>query len=100
MEYNGLPVKQGLYDPKFEHDACGIGFITNIKGKTSHKIIDQAIQILKNLAHRGGVGSDPETGDGKGSDVTFAPSYLMEFVVTDNGIILTDPKKAVLRILQ
>ena len=64
MEYTGLPKKQGLYDPQFEHDACGIGCITNIKGKTSHKIITQAIQILKNLAHRGGVGSDPATGDG------------------------------------
>ena len=52
MEYNGLPEKQGLYDPQFEHDACGIGFIANIKGKTSHGIINQAIQILKNLAHR------------------------------------------------
>ena len=55
MEYNGLPEKQGLYDPQFEHDACGIGFIANIKGKTSHGIINQAIQILKNLANRGGV---------------------------------------------
>ena len=63
MEYNGLPEKQGLYDPQFEHDACGIGFIANIKGKTSHGIINQAIQILKNLAHRGGVGSEPDTGD-------------------------------------
>ena len=42
MEYNGLPEKQGLYDPQFEHDACGIGFIANIKGKTSHGIINQA----------------------------------------------------------
>ena len=50
MEYNGLPQKQGLYDPQFEHDACGIGFIANIKGRTSHGIINQAIQILKNLA--------------------------------------------------
>ena len=66
MEYNGLPAKQGMYDPQFEHDACGIGFIANIKGKTSHKIINQAIQILKNLAHRGGVGSEPDTGDGAG----------------------------------
>lgn len=66
MEYNGLPEKQGLYDPQFEHDACGIGFIANIKGKTSHGIINQAIQILKNLAHRGGVGSEPDTGDGAG----------------------------------
>ncbi len=90
MEYNGLPVKQGLYDPKFEHDACGIGFITNIKGKTSHKIIDQAIQILKNLAHRGGVGSDPETGDGAGILIQM-PHEFMKKVCRNEGIKL--PKK-------
>ena len=63
---NGLPKKQGLYDPQFEHDACGIGCIANIKGKKSHSIVNQGIEILKNLAHRGGVGSEPNTGDGAG----------------------------------
>ncbi|MCH5212466.1 MAG: glutamate synthase large subunit [Oscillospiraceae bacterium] len=63
---NGLPKKQGLYDPQFEHDACGIGCIANIKGKKSHNIVNQGIEILKNLAHRGGVGSEPNTGDGAG----------------------------------
>ena len=63
---NGLPEKQGLYDPQFEHDACGIGCVANIKGKKSHDIINRGITILKNLAHRGGVGSEPDTGDGAG----------------------------------
>ncbi|TYQ14789.1 UNVERIFIED_CONTAM: glutamate synthase (ferredoxin) [Acetivibrio alkalicellulosi] len=62
----GFPRKQGLYDPKFEHDACGIGFVVNIKGIKSHKIIDQALTILINLKHRGGSGSEPNTGDGAG----------------------------------
>ncbi|MCC8169514.1 MAG: hypothetical protein LIO59_03985, partial [Oscillospiraceae bacterium] len=59
MEFNGLPKKQGLYDPQFEHDACGIGFISNITGKTSNYIINPEIKIFLNLAHRAGVGSEP-----------------------------------------
>ena len=62
----GLPAKQGLYDPQFEHDACGIGCVVNIKGEKSHTIIRQAITILANLAHRGGAGSEDNTGDGAG----------------------------------
>jgi glutamate synthase (ferredoxin) len=66
MQYLGIPKKQGLYDPRFEHDACGIGFVTNIKGKKSHEIIRQAITILLNLTHRGGCGCEINTGDGAG----------------------------------
>ena len=62
----GLPTTQGLYDSKFEHDACGIGFVVNIKGKKSHKIVTQALKILVNLSHRGGKGSEVNTGDGAG----------------------------------
>jgi glutamate synthase (ferredoxin) len=63
---HGLPVEQGLYDPRNEHDACGIGFVVNIKGEQSHDIILKGLQILINLAHRGACGCDPETGDGAG----------------------------------
>src|SRR5579871_5127038 len=63
---NGLPVEQGLYDPRNEHDACGIGFVVNIKGEKSHEIIQKGLEILINLAHRGACGCDPETGDGAG----------------------------------
>lgn len=66
MILNGLPSRQGLYDPRHEHDACGIGFVANIKGKKSHKIVCQALTILKNLNHRGGSGSEANTGDGAG----------------------------------
>src|SRR3954471_10474480 len=63
---NGLPAKQGLYNPENEHDACGLGFIFNINGEPSHEIITKGIQILINLTHRGACGCDPETGDGAG----------------------------------
>ncbi|GHU66458.1 glutamate synthase [Clostridia bacterium] len=63
---NGLPHKQGLYDPKFEHDACGIGMLVNIDGRRTHSLVVDAIQALFNMTHRGGIGSEPETGDGAG----------------------------------
>jgi glutamate synthase (ferredoxin) len=63
---DGLPVEQGLYDPRNEHDACGIGFVVNIKGLQSHDIISKGLEILINLRHRGACGCDPETGDGAG----------------------------------
>lgn len=66
MEYNRLPKKQGLYDPSFEHDACGIGFIAHIKGEKSHDVVDQALNILNRLTHRGGQGADSNSGDGAG----------------------------------
>src|SRR5882762_11492747 len=60
------PGKQGLYDPRFEHEACGVGFVVNIKGKKSHAIIEQALQVLLNLDHRGACGCEANTGDGAG----------------------------------
>ena len=62
----GLPPAQGLYDPRNEHDACGIGFVASIKGQKSHEIIVKGIEVLINLTHRGACGCDPETGDGAG----------------------------------
>ena len=62
----GLPAAQGLYDPRQEHDACGIGFVANVKGQKTHDIIVKGIQVLINLTHRGACGCDPETGDGAG----------------------------------
>ena len=61
-----LPQQQGLYNPAHEHDACGVGFIAHIRGRPSHAIIQQGLEILKNLDHRGAVGADPLQGDGAG----------------------------------
>ena len=61
-----MPPAEGLYDPELEHDACGVGFVVNIKGVKTHHIVDQALEILVNLEHRGACGCDPETGDGAG----------------------------------
>ena len=79
--------KQGLYDPRFEHDSCGIGFICNIKGEASHEMITRAVTILKNLAHRGGIGSEPDTGDGAGILIQI-PHKFMKKVCKNDGIVL------------
>ena len=62
----GSPPFQGLYDPRNEHDACGMGFIVNLGGEKSHEIVRKGIEILINLTHRGACGCDPKTGDGAG----------------------------------
>ena len=66
MTKAGLPPKQGLYDPQFEHDACGVGFVVNIKGEKSREIVEQALTVLQNLDHRGACGCEENTGDGAG----------------------------------
>ena len=55
----GLPPQQGLYDPRYEHDACGVGFVVNIKGQKSNEIVRQALTVLCNLSHRGATGAEP-----------------------------------------
>ena len=62
----GYPEKQGLYEPPYESDACGIGFVVNIKGRKSHKLVRQAIEVLEHLEHRGACGCEANTGDGAG----------------------------------
>ncbi|MBM4122369.1 MAG: glutamate synthase large subunit [Nitrospira sp.] len=66
MKIPGLPPPQGLYDPRFEKDGCGIGFVANIKGQKSHDIVRKGLQVLQNLYHRGAQGCDSCTGDGAG----------------------------------
>ena len=74
--------KQGLYDPRFEHDACGVGLVANIKGRRSHKIITQGMEVLINLGHRGACGADPETGDGAGFLVQMPHEFFTKGVPT------------------
>ncbi len=76
MNKIGLPPKQGLYDPQFEHDACGVGFVVNVKGKKSHEIVRQAIQVLLNLDHRGACGCEVNTGDGAGILIQMPHAFL------------------------
>jgi len=74
----GPPPKQGLYDPQFEHDACGVGFVVNVKGRKSHEIIDQALTILLNLDHRGACGCEVNTGDGAGILMQMPHTFLQK----------------------
>ena len=87
----GLPAKQGLYDPQFEHDACGVGFVADIKGRKSNAILKQAIQILKNLDHRGAAGCEVNTGDGAGVLMQMPHSFFKQ-VCTKARITLPEPE--------
>jgi glutamate synthase (NADPH/NADH) large chain len=66
MAHTQAPAKQGLYDPRYEHDACGVGFIVDLKARASHELVRKALQILLNLEHRGACGCESNTGDGAG----------------------------------
>ncbi len=68
--------KQGLYDPSAEHDACGVGLVANVDGTRTHKIIEQGIEVLVNLGHRGACGADPRTGDGAGILIQLPHEFL------------------------
>ncbi len=82
MSHPGMPEKQGLYDPKFEHDACGIGFVCDIEGRRSHEVVQRGLQVLVNLTHRGAAGSDPETGDGAGIQLQIPHGFLLKACAT------------------
>jgi len=84
------PRQQGLYDPRNEHDACGVGFIANIKGKKSHETISRGLEILLNIDHRGAVGADPEVGDGAGILIQI-PDALLRAWAADKGVELPKP---------
>src|SRR5262245_41735274 len=73
---NGCPHKRGLYDPAFEKDACGTGFVVDIQGRKSHKIVEQALQALDNLRHRGACGCEENTGDGAGILIQLPHTFL------------------------
>ncbi|MGB8601525.1 MAG: glutamate synthase large subunit [Rhizomicrobium sp.] len=86
----GLPPEQGLYDPQNEHDACGVGFVANIKGVKSHQIIADGLQVLINLNHRGAVGADPLVGDGAGIMIQ-TPDALIRDWAANAGVTLPEP---------
>ena len=84
------PAKQGLYDPQNEHDACGVGFVASIKGHKSHALVEQGLQILNNLDHRGACGSEVNTGDGAGILIQMPHEFLAESFKT-SGIKVPEP---------
>ncbi|WP_288487558.1 glutamate synthase large subunit [uncultured Novosphingobium sp.] len=86
----GFPKPQGLYDARNEHDACGVGFVAHIKGTKSHAIVSQALEILKNLDHRGAVGADPLLGDGAGILIQ-TPDALFRKWADGEGLTLPQP---------
>src|SRR5215471_7403852 len=81
------PGRQGLYDPRNEHDSCGVGFVANIKGRKSRDIIERGLQILVNLDHRGAVGADPLVGDGAGCLIQM-PDQLLRHWAEENDLTL------------
>jgi len=86
----GPPPKQGLYDPQFEHEACGVGFVVHIKGTKSHSIIRQGLQILTNLDHRGACGCEANTGDGAGILIQ-TPHEFLKLVAREARVALPAP---------
>jgi len=82
--------QQGLYDPQFEHDACGTGFITHINGHKSHNIITDALTMLENMEHRGACGCDPDSGDGAGLLIQIPHGFLLDECTADE-ISLKEP---------
>jgi len=87
-----LSGRHGLYDPRNEHDSCGIGFVANIKGRKSHDIIARGLQILVNLDHRGAVGADPLVGDGAGCLIQM-PDTLLRDWADRQGLSLPEPSR-------
>src|ERR1043165_4047158 len=81
------PERQGLYDPRNEHDACGVGFVANIKGRKSHEVVQSGLQILLNIDHRGAVGADPLVGDGAGCLIQI-PDRLYRAWAEEEGVDL------------
>ena len=82
-----LPPRQGLYDPRNEHDACGVGFIADIKGRKSHDIVRQGLSILVNLDHRGAVGADPLVGDGAGCMIQMPDALLRDWAARNDRVL-------------
>ncbi len=75
---DGRPAQQGMYDPRNEKDACGVGFVANLTGEATHTLVEQALTVLRNLEHRGATGSEPDSGDGAGILCQVPDAFLRE----------------------
>jgi len=88
----GAPVKQGLYDPRFEHDACGVSFVVDVRGRASHRMIELGLASLCNLDHRGATNAEPNVGDGAGILIQVPDRFLravVDFALPDAGSYAT-----------
>ena len=83
LRHAGLPDPHGLYDPQFEHDACGVNFVVQMKGLRSHRIVEWGISALCSLEHRGALGSDVNTGDGAGILIQIPHRFLEDVCAFD-----------------
>lgn len=81
--------RQGLYDPRHEHDACGVGFVADMHGRASRDIVDKGLQILQNIDHRGAAGAEKNTGDGTGILLQIPDSFYRT-VMAEQGVTLPD----------
>ncbi len=82
------PAQQGMYDPRHEHDACGVGFVATLTGEASHALVEQALTVLRNLEHRGATGSEPDSGDGAGILVQIPDTFfraIVDFALPEQG---------------
>src|SRR5437763_14470915 len=84
------PQRTGLYDPSFEHDACGVGFVVDIAGRRSHSVIARGLEVLINLQHRGACGCEANTGDGAGILIQMPDRFLRKALAAD-GVTLPEP---------
>ncbi|MFJ7253500.1 glutamate synthase large subunit [Streptomyces sp. NPDC098085] len=80
---DGRPAQQGMYDPRNEHDACGVGFVATLTSVASHELVEQALTVLRNLEHRGATGSEPDSGDGAGILLQVPDAFLRDEVAFD-----------------
>ena len=87
MRFSNIPPRQGLYDPAYEHDACGVGFVVDVHGRRSRRLLDNALEVLSNLNHRGALGCDPNTGDGAGVLIQI-PHAALHLLAHDAGVEL------------
>src|ERR687888_74043 len=80
LPFSAVPAAQGLYDPRSEHDGCGVAFVADLHGRASHRIVEQALTALHNLDHRGAAGAEPSSGDGAGITVQVPDTFLRAVV--------------------
>src|SRR3954462_11534494 len=80
VPFSAVPQAQGLYDPQFEHDACGVAFVADLHGRAGHRIVEHALTALHNLDHRGAAGAEPSSGDGAGITVQVPDGFLRAVV--------------------